>query len=194
MVKYIMIYFTCDEGVFLSFELNNKKRKWDNMIILGIDPGLAIIGYGVVEYKNSRFRTIDYGAITTPAGMPTVERLDMIYRGMNQLFHTYDIDEVGIEELFFNKNITTAITVAQARGVILLSCVQHSVPVYEYTPLQVKQGVCGYGRADKSQVQRMVTSFLNLKSVPKPDDVADALSIAICRAHSNRLSKELGKF
>src|SRR3712207_5118853 len=87
MVKYIMIYFTYDKGVFLSFKLNNKKRKWDNMIILGIDPGLAIIGYGVVEYKNSRFRTIDYGAITTPAGMPTVERLDMIYRGMNQLFH-----------------------------------------------------------------------------------------------------------
>ncbi|WP_347161540.1 crossover junction endodeoxyribonuclease RuvC [Peptostreptococcus anaerobius] len=164
------------------------------MIILGIDPGLAIIGYGIVEYKNSKFRTIDYGAITTPAGMPTVERLDMIYRGMNQLFHLYDIDEVSIEELFFNKNITTGITVAQARGVILLSCVQHSVPIYEYTPLQVKQGVCGYGRADKSQVQRMVTSFLNLKSVPKPDDVADALAIAICHAHSNRLSKELNGF
>ena len=164
------------------------------MIILGIDPGLAIIGYGIVEYKNSKFRTIDYGAITTPAGMPTVERLDMIYRGMNQLFHLYDIDEVSIEELFFNKNITTGIPVAQARGVILLSCVQHSVPIYEYTPLQVKQGVCGYGRADKSQVQRMVTSFLNLKSVPKPDDVADALAIAICHAHSNRLSKELNRF
>ena len=99
------------------------------MIILGIDPGLAIIGYGIVEYKNSKFRTIDYGAITTPAGMPTVERLDMIYRGMNQLFHLYDIDEISIEELFFNKNITTGITVAQARGVILLSCVQHSVPI-----------------------------------------------------------------
>ena len=164
------------------------------MIILGIDPGLAIIGYGLVEYKNSRFRTIDYGAITTPAGMSVVERLERIYKGMNQLFHMYDIDEVGIEELFFNKNVKTAITVAQARGVILLSCQHHAKPTYEYTPLQVKQGVCGYGRADKSQVQKMVTSFLNLKEIPKPDDVADALAVAICHAHSNRMGKELSKF
>lgn len=164
------------------------------MIILGIDPGLAIIGYGVVEFKNSRFRTIDYGAITTPAGMGIVERLELIYKGMNQLFHMYDIDEVGIEQLFFNKNVTTGIAVAQARGVILLSCAHHKVPVYSYTPLQVKQGVCGYGRADKSQVQKMVTAFLNLNSVPKPDDVADALAVAICHAHSNRIGKELGRF
>ena len=154
------------------------------MIILGIDPGLAIIGYGLVEYKNNKFRTIDYGAITTPAGMSTV----------NQLFHMYDIDEVGIEELFFNKNVKTAITVAQARGVILLSCQHHAKPTYEYTPLQVKQGVCGYGRADKSQVQKMVTSFLSLKEIPKPDDVADALAVAICHAHSNRMGKELSRF
>ena len=152
------------------------------MIILGIDPGLAIIGYGLVEYKNNKFRTIDYGAITTPAGMSTVERLERIYKGMNQLFHMYDIDEVGIEELFFNKNVKTAITVA------------HAKPTYEYTPLQVKQGVCGYGRADKSQVQKMVTSFLSLKEIPKPDDVADALAVAICHAHSNRMGKELSRF
>ncbi|WAW15492.1 crossover junction endodeoxyribonuclease RuvC [Peptostreptococcus equinus] len=164
------------------------------MIILGIDPGLAIIGYGVIEYKNSRFRTLDYGAITTPAGMDVVDRLQMIYNGMNQLFKMYDIDEVSIEELFFNKNVTTAITVAQARGVILLSCVENNKAVYEYTPLQVKQGVCGYGRADKVQVQRMITSFLNLKAVPKPDDVADALAIAICHAHSNKVGKTLDKF
>ncbi len=164
------------------------------MIILGIDPGLAIIGYGLVEYKNNKFRTIDYGAITTPAGMCTVERLERIYKGMNQLFHMYDIDEVGIEELFFNKNVKTAITVAQARGVILLSCQHHAKPTYEYTPLQVKQGVCGYGRADKSQVQKMVTSFLSLKEIPKPDDVADALTVAICHAHSNRMGKELSRF
>ncbi|MBC2576020.1 crossover junction endodeoxyribonuclease RuvC [Peptostreptococcus canis] len=164
------------------------------MIILGIDPGLAIVGYGVVEYKNNKFRTIDYGAITTPAGMDTVERLELIYKGMNQLFHMYDIDEVGVEELFFNKNVKTAITVAQARGVILLSCKHHYKPVFEYTPLQIKQGVCGYGRADKYQVQRMVTSFLNLKSVPKPDDVADALAVSICHAHSNRLDKELDRY
>lgn len=164
------------------------------MIILGIDPGLAIIGYGIVEYKNSSFRTIDYGAITTPAGMSVVERLEMIYKGMNQLFHMYDIDEVGIEQLFFNKNVTTGIAVAQARGVILLSCAHHKMPVYSYTPLQVKQGVCGYGRADKTQVQKMVTSFLNLKSLPKPDDVADALAVAICHAHLNKIGKELGRF
>lgn len=164
------------------------------MIILGIDPGIAIVGYGVVEYKNSRFRTIDYGAITTPSTMDIVSRLDFIYRGMSQLFNMYDIDEVGIEELFFNKNVKTAITVAQARGVILLSCVHKNKPVYEYTPLQVKQGVCGYGRADKIQVQNMVTSFLNLRSTPKPDDVADALAVAICHAHSNRLGKELSRY
>ncbi|WP_101773137.1 crossover junction endodeoxyribonuclease RuvC [Peptostreptococcus faecalis] len=164
------------------------------MIILGIDPGLAIIGYGVVEYKNSKFRPIDYGAITTPAGMDIVDRLELIYKGMNQLFKMYNIDEVGIEELFFNKNVKTAITVAQARGVILLSCTQNNKPVYEYTPLQVKQGVCGYGRAPKEQVQKMVTSFLNLNEIPKPDDVADALAVGICHAHSNKLDKELSKF
>lgn len=164
------------------------------MIILGIDPGLAIIGYGIIEYKNNRFKTIDYGAITTPANMDNVGRLEMIYKGMNQLFHMYDIDEIGIEELFFNKNVKTAISVAQARGVILLSCRHHSKPVFEYTPLQIKQGVCGYGRADKIQVQKMVTSFLGLKSVPKPDDVADALAVGICHAHSNRLEKELSRF
>lgn len=164
------------------------------MIILGIDPGLAIIGYGVVEYKNNRFRTIDYGAITTPAKMDNVDRLELIYKGMDELFKMYDIDEVGIEELFFNKNVKTAITVAQARGVILLSCKHNNKPVFEYTPLQIKQGVCGYGRADKSQVQKMVTSFLGLKSVPKPDDVADALAVSICHAHANRLGKELSKY
>lgn len=164
------------------------------MMILGIDPGLAIIGYGVIEYKNSRFRTIDYGAINTPSKMDIVSRLELIYKGMNQLFEIYDIDEVGIEELFFNKNVKTAITVAQARGVILLSCTHNKKTVYEYTPLQVKQGVCGYGRADKIQVQNMVTSFLNLKSTPKPDDVADALAIGICHAHSNRLGKELDRY
>ncbi len=164
------------------------------MIILGIDPGLAIIGYGIIEHKNNKFRTIDYGAITTEAHTETVDRLQRIYKGLNQLFQAYDIDEVSIEDLFFNKNVKTAISVAQARGVILLSCAQNNAPVYEYTPLQVKQGVCGYGRADKSQVQKMVTSFLNLKSIPKPDDVADALAVGICHAHSNKMGKELSKF
>lgn len=182
----------CDK-IRCSFIGTNVYSKGNIMIILGIDPGYAIIGYGIIEYKNSKFRTLDYGAITTPAGMEPVDRLQMIYRGMNQLFKMYDIDELSIEELFFNRNVTTAIMVAQARGVILLSSAENKVPVYEYTPLQVKQGVCGYGRADKTQVQRMITSFLNLKSVPKPDDVADALAIAICHAHSNKVGKTLDR-
>lgn len=161
------------------------------MMILGIDPGIAIVGYGIIEYKNNKFRVIDYGAVTTPAGMEMLKRLELVYKGINLLIKKYDIDEVGIEELFFNKNVKTAITVAQARGVTMLACAHNGKPVYEYTPLQVKQGVVGYGRADKSQVQQMVTSFLKLKEVPKPDDVADALAVAICHAHSNKLEKTL---
>ena len=161
------------------------------MIILGIDPGIAIVGYGIVEYKNNKFRVIDYGAITTPSTMNTTKRLERIYKGIDLLIKNYNIDEVGVEELFFNKNVKTAITVAQARGVILLACSHNDKPIYEYTPLQVKQGVVGYGRAQKAQVQQMVTSMLNLKEIPKPDDVADALAVAICHAHANKLEKTL---
>ncbi len=161
------------------------------MIILGIDPGIAIVGYGIIEYKSNKFRVIDYGAITTPSTMDTTKRLERIYKGIDILVKNYDIDEVGVEELFFNKNVKTAIIVAQARGVILLACSHNNKEIYEYTPLQVKQGVVGYGRASKSQVQQMVTSMLNLKEVPKPDDVADALAVAICHAHANKLEKTL---
>ena len=161
------------------------------MIILGIDPGIAIMGYGVIEYKNNKFKVIDYGAVTTPAHTDTLSRLETIYKGTDILIKKYNVDEVGIEELFFNKNVKTAITVAQARGVTMLACAHNGRKVYEYTPLQVKQGVVGYGRAQKAQVQQMVTSFLNLKKVPKPDDVADALAVAICHAHANKLEKTL---
>ena len=161
------------------------------MIILGIDPGIAIVGYGIIEYKNNKFRVIDYGAITTPSTMNTTKRLERIYKGIDLLIKNYNIDEVGVEELFFNKNVKTAITVAQARGVILLACSHNDKPIYEYTPLQVKQGVVGYGRAQKAQVQQMVTSMLNLKEIPKPDDVADALAVAISHAHANKLEKTL---
>lgn len=161
------------------------------MIILGIDPGIAIVGYGILEYKNNKFTPIDYGAVTTPAHMDVSKRLELVYKGIDTIIKNYDIDEVGIEELFFNKNVKTAITVAQARGVTMLACSHNNKPVYEYTPLQVKQGVVGYGRAQKAQVQQMVTAFLNLKAVPKPDDVADALAVAICHAHSNKLEKTL---
>ena len=154
------------------------------MIILGIDPGLAIVGWGVVEYKNARFRTIAYGSLQTPAGTRLEERLKQIFEGMQQLIQTYHPDTVAVEELFFNTNITTGIRVAEARGVLLLAAELAGIPVQEYTPLQVKQAVTGYGRAEKKQVITMVTMLLGLKQPPKPDDTADALAIAICHGHS----------
>ena len=154
------------------------------MIILGIDPGLAIVGWGVIEYKNTRFRTLAYGSLQTPAGMRTEERLKEIYRGMGELISKYHPEAVAVEELFFNTNITTGIRVAEARGVILLAAEQAGVEIFEYTPLQVKQAVVGYGRAEKRQVISMVTMLLGLSKSPKPDDTADALAIAICHAHS----------
>lgn len=154
------------------------------MIILGIDPGLAIVGWGVIEYKNTKFRTLAYGSLKTPAGTRTEERLKSIYDGMNELIETYHPDAMAVEELFFNTNITTGIRVAEARGVILLAAERAGLSIQEYTPLQVKQAVVGYGRAEKKQVITMVTMLLGLKEPPKPDDTADALAIAICHAHS----------
>ena len=154
------------------------------MRILGIDPGLAIVGWGVIEYEKSKFHTVAYGALRTPAGVCTEERLKMLYDGMVELLQTYNPDAVAIEELFFNTNITTGIRVAEARGVLLLAARQAGVAMQEYTPLQVKQAVVGYGRAEKKQVITMVTGLLGLKEPPKPDDTADALAIAVCHAHS----------
>ena len=154
------------------------------MIILGIDPGLAIVGWGIVEYKNTRFRTVAYGSVQTPAGMKTEERLKLIYEGVCELIEKYHPDAMAIEELFFNTNVTTGIRVAEARGVVLLAAQQAGLEIQEYTPLQVKQAVVGYGRAEKKQVITMVTMLLGLAKPPKPDDTADALAIAICHAHS----------
>ena len=154
------------------------------MVILGIDPGLAIVGWGVVEYSGSRFRTLGYGSIETPAGMKTEERLSLIFDGMQRLIETYHPEHVAVEELFFNTNITTGIRVAEARGVMIMCAHRMGVKVFEYTPLQVKQAVVGYGRAEKKQVISMVTMFLGLPKPPKPDDTADALAIAVCHAHS----------
>ena len=154
------------------------------MIILGIDPGYAIVGVGVIEYSGNKFRTIDYYAITTEAHTPFDQRLKTIYDEVNAVIEKYNPDYMAIEELFFNDNAKTAIAVGQARGVIVLSAVNHNVEVFEYTPLQVKQAVVGYGRADKSQVQHMTKALLSLPQIPKPDDVADALAIAVCHAHS----------
>ena len=159
------------------------------MIILGIDPGLAIVGWGIVEYKASRFRTVAYGSVQTPAGMKTEERLKQIYEGVRALIEKYHPDAMAIEELFFYHNQTTAIPVAEARGVVLLAARQHGIAIAEYTPMQVKQAVVGYGLAEKKQVIAMVTSLLSLPAPPKPDDTADALAIAVCHAHTGGLAK-----
>ncbi len=162
------------------------------MRILGIDPGVAIVGYGVIEYNKNQFKVVDYGKITTPAHTPLPKRLKLVYDGMTQLVETFKPDVVAMEELFFNTNVTTAIAVGHARGVLVLGAENAGVHVSEYTPLQIKQAVTGYGRADKNQVQQMVKMFLNLTVVPKPDDTADALAVAICHAHSASLSDKLG--
>ena len=151
---------------------------------MGIDPGIAIVGYGFLELKGNSYKVLDYGAITTEAKVPLPERLDTIYEEMNELIERYKPDDIAFEELFFNKNVKTAITVAQARGVEVLAAKESEAGLYEYTPLQVKQAIVGYGRATKNQVQEMVRIILNLEKVPKPDDVADALAVAITHGSS----------
>ena len=160
------------------------------MIILGIDPGIATLGYGVIE-KNARgeFRAIDCGVVVTPKeeGLPV--RLAMLEEGISKILEKYKPDEVAMEELFFSKNITTGIAVAHARGVALLTCVKSCGRLYEYTPMQIKQALTGYGRADKKQMQAVVTSLLHLNAIPKPDDAADALAIALCHGYSSRFGE-----
>ncbi len=163
------------------------------MRILGIDPGYAILGYGVVDTKGNKFKVIDYGAILTDAKMDMADRLKHIYFSLMEIIDRTEPDEAAVEELFFNTNTKTAIKVGQARGVAILACANSGLEVDEYTPLQIKQALTGYGRAEKKQVQTMVKTILNLKEVPKPDDTADALAAAICHGHScntnNRLQK-----
>lgn len=161
------------------------------MVILGIDPGYAITGYGLVDYQKNRFRILDYGVISTKAKTPFADRLLRIAKELDNLIALYQPDAVAVEELFFSRNTTTAIGTAQARGVAVLSGARAGLPVYEYTPMQVKSAVTGYGRADKHQVQQMVKVLLNLDSIPKPDDAADALAISICHAHSGNRSAAL---
>ena len=153
------------------------------MRILGIDPGYATVGYGVVDYDKNHFKTVAFGAITTKAGLPFPKRLKDIYNDMVTVIEKYKPDEMSVEKLYFNTNTTTAIDVAQARGVIVLAAENSGIRVFEYTPLQVKQAITGYGRAEKRQVMEMVKSFLSLERVPKPDDTADALALAICHGH-----------
>ena len=152
------------------------------MVILGIDPGFAIIGYGAIDTVRGKHKMLTYGAITTRAHTEMPLRLSEIYHDLCKLIDMLRPDAVAIEELFYNTNITTGIQVAQARGVILLACAEHGLPIYEYTPLQVKQAVVGYGRAEKHQVMEMTKSMLGLEKIPRPDDAADALALALCHA------------
>lgn len=154
------------------------------MRILGIDPGYAIVGYGVLDYERNHFSVVDFGAITTPAGMDFNRRLEIIYDEMDLLIKRTKPEALAIEKLFYNTNAKTVIDVAQARGVIMLAAQKNQLSAYEYTPLQVKQSVVGYGRAEKKQVQEMTRIMLHLDSVPKPDDTADALAMAICHGHT----------
>ena len=156
------------------------------MRILGIDPGLAIVGWAVIDSNRGRLTPVAYGAITTPAHTDIEARLLMIKSDLEEIIKRYTPDEMAIEELFFNQNITTAITVAEARGVIIMTAAQNNVPVFEYTPLQVKQAVVGYGKAEKKQVMLMVSSLLKLAATPKLDDTCDALAIAVCHAHTGK--------
>jgi len=154
------------------------------MIILGLDPGYAIVGYGVINYEASNFKVLDYDAITTEKDEEFVNRLEAVYDGVTYLIEKHRPDAVSVESLFWGTNSKTAILVAQARGVILLAAKKHSIPVYEYTPLQVKSAVTGYGKATKEQIMEMTRLILNLREIPKPDDAADALAVAVCCAHS----------
>ena len=155
------------------------------MVVLGIDPGLATLGWGVLKSDRGRFETVDYGVVLTPKEESLPVRLAMLEEGVNELIDKYHPDEIALEELFFNNNITTGINVAQARGVILLTCVKKCGRLYEYTPLQIKQALTGYGRADKKQMQIMVKTLLRLDNIPKPDDAADALAVAITHANTH---------
>ena len=157
----------------------------DDMVIFGIDPGYAIVGCGIVRYERNNFSLMGYGAVTTDKDMPFNKRLTKIFDDVTELLEKFKPDAVSIERLYFNTNQKTAIDVAQARGVIVLAVEKAGIPIFEYTPLQVKQSIVGYGRAEKQQVQEMTKMFLHLDKIPKPDDAADALALAICHGHAS---------
>jgi len=160
--------------------------------ILGIDPGTATMGWGVIRQEGNRLRYVQHGTVTTPSDWEMPRRLGRLFDGVTELLQGYRPETVAVEELFFNTNVTTAITVGQARGVAILAAYKASVEVHEYTPLQVKQAITSYGRADKHQVQEMVRALLNLREIPRPDDAADGLAIAITHAFTSRMSGKVG--
>lgn len=163
------------------------------MRILGIDPGIAIVGFGFIDKNGHKIVPVQYGCIETEAHTPPEQRLLTVYESAGALMDKYKPDEVALEKLFFNRNVTTAFAVGQARGVIILAAAQRGLPIAEYTPLQVKQAVVGYGKAEKRQVQEMVKMFLKLSAIPKPDDVADALAVAVCHAHSVVMKRKINE-
>ncbi|NLM06310.1 MAG: crossover junction endodeoxyribonuclease RuvC [Tissierellia bacterium] len=160
------------------------------MRILGIDPGLAIVGYSILDVEGNRMKAANYGVIETASTMDFPDRLKFLYEELNLIIKKYKPDEVAIEELFFNKNVKTAIKVGHARGVEILSASMNGLEIYEYTPLQIKNAITGYGRAEKNQIQEMVKILLNLSEIPKPDDAADALAVAITHFHSLKHKEE----
>lgn len=164
------------------------------MRILGIDPGYAILGYGIVEMKGNHFTVCGYGAITTDSTMEMSDRLKHLYTQLMEIIQEFQPDVASIEELFFNNNAKTAILVGQARGVAILACANSGLEINEYTPLQIKQSLVGYGRAEKKQVQTMVKAILNLKETPKPDDTADALAAAVCHGHCAGTNRKLKQY
>jgi len=161
------------------------------MIILGVDPGTATTGYGVLDYRKDKFKTLDYGCILTKSGLDLSERLCLIGGELEKIIKKFRPEAMAVEEIFYFKNIKTVISVSQARGVILLTGRKKRLTVFEFTPLQVKQAVVGYGRADKKQVQAMVKAILGLKEIPRPDDAADALAIAICAASNIKFKSKI---
>ncbi|WP_099950697.1 crossover junction endodeoxyribonuclease RuvC [Ezakiella peruensis] len=160
------------------------------MRILGLDPGLAILGFGIIDEEGNKLKLVDYGIINSEPDITFPERLKLLYDDLDFLINRYKPEIVAVEELFYNRNATTAIKVAQARGVQVLCCQQHELPLYEFTPLQVKQTITGYGRADKKQVQLMVKNLLNMDHMPQPDDAADAIAIAICLSFAGRFKDQ----
>ena len=158
------------------------------MLVLGVDPGTAITGYGLVREEEGGLTLVDYGVITTPAGQPLPERLQTIYSGLVDVAGKHQPQQAAVEELFFSRNVRTALSVGHARGVALLALVDAGLAIYEYKPLEIKQAITGYGGADKQQVQEMVRLLLNLDQVPQPDDAADAVAVAVCHIHSARMT------
>lgn len=163
------------------------------MRILGIDPGYAILGYGIVDMRASRFSLVTYGVVSTDAGTEMPQRLKTIYSALMEIIGASQPDVAAVEELFFNSNAKTAIKVGEARGAAILACANSGLPIYEYTPLQIKQALAGYGRADKHQIQQIVKSILNMKEIPRPDDAADAVAAAICHGNSSSYIDRVGK-